>query len=185
MLRSTGGLRKLQRGTAVALAAIGAPALPALAQQPAPAHCAAPEFSQLDFWTGDWEVNWRFANGQSGTGRNRVVREYGGCVVVERFQDGTTDFAGTSIATFMPAAGSWAFTWMDNRATTFRAIGGPVENGAAFEFVIRQGNGEPAPYRIRFEEIGRDSLTWRFQSRGADGNWTDMTVSRYRRRPEA
>lgn len=170
-------------GIGVLLATISLVPAPAYGQQPAANPCGAAEFSQLDFWTGHWEVNWRFADGRSGTGRNDVERAYGGCVVVERFQDGTTDFAGTSIATFMPAARRWVFTWMDNRATTFQATGGPVEEGRAFQFDLRQGNGEAAPYRIRFEEIRPDSLTWRFQARGGDGNWTDMTVSRYRRLP--
>jgi len=43
-------------------------AAPALAQKPNP--CAAPEYRQLAFWVGDWDLNFDDGTGQTGTATN-------------------------------------------------------------------------------------------------------------------
>src|SRR5688572_12504246 len=53
---------------------------PANAQQTAP--CSDPAYRQFDFWVGKWEV---FRPDGKVAGTNRIEKEYGGCVLHERY----------------------------------------------------------------------------------------------------
>ena len=143
--------------------------------------CLTAEHAQLDFWLGEWVVNWSAASGESGIGTNRVVRDHGGCVVVERYQDTTTNFSGSSLSSYQRSLGRWSMTFMAIGGFNFRASGGPREDGAVQFDIERQSPSQPE-MRIRFEEVREDSFTWRFQSRSASGEWSDLSLSRYTRR---
>jgi hypothetical protein len=52
--------------------------IPAEATMP----CSDPAYRQFDFWLGEWEV--RKPDGTL-AGTNRISKEYGGCVLHERY----------------------------------------------------------------------------------------------------
>src|SRR5262245_25549388 len=68
-----------------------------------PSPCAAAEFRQFDFWAGDWDVS--TPDGKT-AGRNRIEREHGDCVLVERWQSASGG-TGTSLNYYDPVARRW------------------------------------------------------------------------------
>lgn len=153
------------------------------AQQNTPP-CAAPEFRQLDFWVGDWDVRWDAGGGvQSGRGTNRITREYDNCVIQEDFHGGPTtgNLIGHSVSTYHQPVQQWRQTWVDNKGGYFALVGGPEGDG----FVLSNTRvGDSAPYlRMVWEDITADSLTWRWQSSSdAGATWSDQWVIYYTRR---
>jgi hypothetical protein len=146
------------------------------------ARCTGPEQHGLDFWIGEWAVDWRQRNGRAGRAYNRVTRELDGCVIVERFRDRTSGLAGIGIYSYFPALGRWTGTWMDNRATTISAVGGPVaDSPGTFVLTLRRGEDPNREYRFIFADIRPDRFIWRLQSRTSGEAWVDQTVSRYTR----
>ena len=71
---------------------------------PAPAApCDAPEYRQFDFWLGEWVVK-----GPAGkvAGINRIVSEYGGCVLHEHYVTGR-GYSGESLNTYDAGRKLW------------------------------------------------------------------------------
>ena len=79
-------------------------------QAATPAPCTRPEHRQFDFWIGDWQVH-----KPDGTfvGINRITREYGGCVIHERYATGK-GYSGESLNSYDAARKVWHQTWVDD-----------------------------------------------------------------------
>ena len=157
------------------------------AQQPAAQQrpCAGPEYRQLDFWVGDWDVRWEGSPDQpAGSGRNVITRQLGDCVIQEAFEGGpsTGDLIGHSVSVYHAGPGLWRQTWVDNQGGYFALTGGPTPDG---KFILTNTRiSETASYRrMVFEDIGPNALTWRWQgSADAGATWTDSWVIYYTRR---
>jgi hypothetical protein len=91
----------------------------------AAAACDAPESRQFDFWLGEWVVT---VPGGKEAGINRITREYGGCVVHERY---TTQrgYEGESLNAWDAARKVWHQTWVDNAGTLLLLEGGSKAMG--------------------------------------------------------
>jgi hypothetical protein len=93
-------------------------------QKPAPA-CQTPEFSQFDFWLGEWEV----VNAKgTRAGTNSISRTHGGCVVLERWS-GNGGVTGSSFNIYTPATKKWHQIWVDNGGTLLQ-LEGEFSNGS-------------------------------------------------------
>lgn len=172
------------------------PALAQSAASPPPAQrppCSAPMFEQLDFWVGEWDLEFDQADGTIGRASNRITRdEFGLCAVVEHFVQpgggpGGGDYLGSSYSTYDRLTGKWRQMWVDNGGGMFVLTGGPVEGQPyIFELVTTEPRGddqhEPRLARMIWEQVTADSLVWRWQGRNADGTWSDLWVLRYKRR---
>lgn len=149
-----------------------------------PAACSGPEFRQLDFWLGEWDLRWDAWPGiAGGSGTNSITRAFGGCVVQEDFVAGgpsTGGLAGRSVSTFHAPTKRWRQTWVDNQGSYFALVGGP--EGERFVLTAsRAKDGTPAQ-RMVFEAITSSSLTWRWQKTADDGStWTDQWIIHYTR----
>lgn len=147
--------------------------------------CSAPEFRQLDFWVGVWDVRWDGSASQpAGDGINTITHQLGKCVIQEHFEGGpsTNNLIGHSVSTYHASPRLWRQTWVDNQGGYFALTGGPTNDG---KFVLENTRlREEAPYlRMVFENITSNSLTWRWQRSGDKGaNWTDSWVIYYTRR---
>lgn len=132
---------------------------------PAPAVCTGPEFRQMDFWLGHWNVRWDASPGTpAGSSTNSITRSHGGCVVQEDFVGGpsTGGLLGRSVSVYHATAQRWRQTWVDNQGGYFALVGGP--EGDRFVLVSsRLKDGTPAQ-RMVFEAITNNSLTWRWQA---------------------
>lgn len=80
--------------------------------------------TDFDFWLGEWDVT-NLADGTA-AGTNRVTREVGGRVLVERYE---TDrgFSGMSLNGFDEDAGRWHQCWMDSTGGVLDLYGGLVD----------------------------------------------------------
>jgi hypothetical protein len=150
-------------------------ATPAMSQTqaPPPAPCSAPEFRQLDFWVGDWDLTWPAQQGQpEGHGHNRIEREFDNCVIHENFTDNATPpFRGTSYSTYVPQAKQWKQTWVDNQGS-YLDFTGEFKDGQMIlsrDGVDRQG--KALKQRMIFKNIKPDSFDWSWE-RSDDGGKT-------------
>ena len=161
------------------------------AQPPAPPPCSAPEYRQMDFWAGDWDLEFTNPNGTIGHARNRITRdEYGPCAIAEHFVQpggaaGGGDYVGGSYSMYDPLTGKWRQMWVDNGGGVFDLAGGPVTGQKqVFELVTTEPRGANRRLmRMIWEDVAADRLVWRWQAQQPDGSWSDQWVLRYRRRP--
>lgn len=115
-----------------------------------PVPCSTPEYRQFDFLVGEWTVA-----DTSGVpaGTNRVTREFGGCVVQERWA-GTDGSRGLSVNTYDAGTRRWHQTWVDNHGAMLLLDGG-VTGG---KMVLM---GEAFGVRTRKAYLNR--ITWQRQ----------------------
>lgn len=144
----------------------------------APAPCSDPEFRQMDFWVGDWDLVW-----EGGKGRNVVTSDLGGCVITENF-DGTpsSPLKGTSVSTYNKRSGRWQQTWVDNQGSYLDFTGGLVDSSMvlAREATIE---GKTVHQRMVFYDIEPDALLWNWErSEDAGATWDVMWKIHYTRR---
>lgn len=140
--------------------------------------CDAPEARQFDFWLGEWDLCW----GEDGKGKNVITKEYGGCVIQEKF-DGrpTLDMLGMSVSTYDVKRGVWQQTWVDNYGNYFDLEGG-FENGEMALVCEKEVEGKAARLRMVFYHIEADALDWRWERSFDDGaTWEKRWEIHYRR----
>jgi len=78
-----------------------------------PSPCSAPEFHQLDFWAGDWDV-FDVDHPTTQVARVNVDRILDGCVLREDYQD-TEGHKGQSFSIYDAALKTWHQSWVTNR----------------------------------------------------------------------
>lgn len=180
----------MRRGIHVVAAILaGTAAGAASSQPPAALPCAGPEYRQLDFWVGDWDLEFANANGTLGRAQNRITRdEHGACVIAEHFRYPNAaagqDYTGASFSMFDPQTRRWRQMWVENGGSLYVLEGGPVTGQRhVFELRTVEPRGTPArTMRMIWEDVTPAGLTWRWQAQQADGSWNDAWVIRYRRR---
>lgn len=173
-------MRNLVFAAALALAV----ATTAHAQQPTAPSCAGPAWRQLDFWVGDWDLEFDAGNGQVGHAANHITKnEFGDCVITEHFAQPSGAYAGGSWSIYDGQMGVWRQTWVDNQGGVFVLTGGPVSGQPyAFELKTTEPRGpDKAIKRMIWQDVSADALTWRWQTLQPDGGWKDLWVLRYKR----
>jgi len=95
---------------------------------PAPSSaCTAPEYHQLDFWTGDWDTFDPDGSGAS-EARAHVDSILGGCAIHELYEQ-TDGLIGDSFLSYDAARKVWQQTWVTNRGSLM-VINGTFKDGA-------------------------------------------------------
>ena len=154
------------------------------AQAPAPKSCTEPEYRQLDFWLGAWDLEWDQADGSKGTGTNIITKSpYGDCVITENF-DGAPSmkFKGMSVSTWHKPLKTWRQTWVDDQGGYFALSGGPNDDGT-FALTTTRLNDKGPYQRMIWTNIQQDSMTWHWQGhKPGETEWKDLWVIRYRRK---
>lgn len=84
-------------------------AAPAIKAQP----CSAPEYHQLDFWIGDWDV-FEMENASKPVAHVQVERILGDCVLREDYED-TEGHKGQSFSIYDASREVWHQSWVTNR----------------------------------------------------------------------
>lgn len=143
---------------------------------PAPYQCTGAVHQQFDFWLGEWDVT---PNGQTpspGTppGRNVITKEYGGCVVVERWTG--AGMTGSSFNIYDRSRSEWVQTWVDSTGGLHQYRGrlhdgnmvflGDVPLPPAAKFAGRR------TVRLTFFKLGPDKVRQLSESSMSDGTWT-------------
>ena len=160
-------------------------AAPAAAQSPPPQpSCSGSAFRQLDFWVGEWRLEFDLPGGKTGAATNRITRdEYGGCVIAEHFHQPDTGLRGHSVSLYDAKSSRWRQTWVDSEGDYLALEGGPV-TGEPHVFELRTiRSSESQPFaRMIWLDVKPDSFTWRWQKRASDADaWKDAWEIRYTR----
>ena len=159
-------------------AAIGAIALLASTSgQAQTASCASPEYRQFDFWIGNWIVH-----GQNGkvAGTNSVQREYGGCVIHERYETGR-GYSGESLNTYDASRKVWHQTWVDTSGTLLLLDGGIQDGKMVLEGPGVDSSGHPIKHRITWTSNADGTVRQLWESTDDKGNWTVAFDGKYTR----
>jgi hypothetical protein len=154
-----------------------APAAPAASVS---SSCAAPEFRQLDFWIGDWDVTvharasptseqWGEAEG-----RQHVEAILGGCAIAEHFTAAgpPTRWSGASYSMWQPQLGAWRQTWVDDSGSFLAFRGGFERDNFVLYGEPKTADGTQTQKRMVFSAITPTSLHWEWQQT-SDG-WTTV-----------
>lgn len=87
-----------------------------------PSPCSAPEFHQLDFWAGDWDV-FDVDNPAKQVARVKVDHILDGCVLREDYQ-GNDGHKGQSFSIYDAALKAWHQSWVTSRGQILLLDGG-------------------------------------------------------------
>ena len=147
-------------------------------------NCLEPEYSQMDFWVGDWALSWTTPDGKTGSGSNLITKQpFGNCVVTENF-DGSPTIAlkGLSVSTYHKPVKKWRQTWVDDTGGYFSLHGGPQDDGTFLLDMDRLNN--QGPYRrMVWKNISDNALDWHWQGKNTvEEEWGDLWIIHYTRK---
>ena len=143
-----------------------------------PQPCTAPEHRQFDFWIGDWQV---YKADGSLAGINRITREYGGCVIHERYATGR-GYSGESLNTYDAARKVWHQTWVDDAGLLLTLEGRWNGRSMILEGVAPGSDGRMVKQRITWTPIGDASLRQLWEAADEHGKWTVVFDGKYTKR---
>ncbi len=141
------------------------------------------EHRQFDFWLGDWEV--RLADGRL-AGTNRITREPGGCVLVERWKS-SRGGSGISLNYFSPAGREWIQQWVGSDGSLINIRGGLEGQSMRLVGTIEyMTDGQTRAFRGTWTPLPDGRVRQHFEE-SADGGatWTDWFEGFYSRRDPA
>jgi hypothetical protein len=164
---------------ALASSASGQLPLPPPVPRAPPQNCTAPEYRQLDFWVGNWDVYRTGTLAMAGT--SLVERIYNDCAIRETWSPFDMN-AGGSISSYDRAAGVWRQTWVDSTADRID-YSGHLENGRMV-FIARRASGPRAPERqTRVMQWPEDGTVRQIGETSTDGGRTWAPSYDYTYRP--
>lgn len=137
----------------------------------------------LDFWVGEWDLEWKDAAGDTKSGYNRISKILDDNVILEEF-DGKPgmDFRGKSVSVYDRLTKSWKQTWVDSEGNYMDFDG--YQDGDRFVFARSfQRDGATIHTRMVFKDIEADSLVWDWE-RSDDGgeSWKLLWQIHYSRK---
>ncbi len=147
----------------------------ASAQQPAP--CSDPAYRQFDFWVGKWEV---FRPDGKVAGTNRIEKEYGGCVLHERYVT-PGRYTGESLNSYDPARKVWHQTWVDNSGMLLLLEGQFNGKSMVLEGKTLDQAAKETKHRITWTPNADGSVRQLWESTDAKGAWTVAFDGLYKR----
>lgn len=141
----------------------------------APPACTAAEHRQFDFWLGDWQVH-----RPDGTlaGLNRITREYGGCVIHERYANGR-GYSGESLNVYDVARQLWHQTWVDDTGLLLTLEGRWNGKSMVLEGVAPGADGAPAKQRVTWTPHADGSVRQLWEAVNARGEWRVVFDGKY------
>jgi hypothetical protein len=133
--------------------------------------------TDFDFWIGSWDCAW-----EGGSGRNTISREFGGHVLVERFEAHPPEtLLGSSFTVFSPALARWQQTWVDNQGSYWHFLGGP-QGDEVILATVEHEDGRDIGKRMVFGNVAAEGFDWRWERSEDDGvTWTEVWAIRYTR----
>ena len=148
-----------------------------LSQVAAAAPCDDPAFREFDFWLGEWQVN--TPDGKL-AGVNRIEREYGGCVLHERYDTGK-GYRGESLNVYDASRKLWHQTWVDSGGTLLLLEGRLVDGRMVLEGRTLDEDGRPTKHRITWSSNADGSVRQLWESTDDKGGWSTAFDGKYTR----
>jgi hypothetical protein len=156
---------------AVALSTVGSTASAAAA-------CSGPEHRQFDFWLGEWTVHTR--DGKL-AGTNRITREYGDCVLHERYAT-SRGYSGESLNMYDAGRKLWHQTWVDTSGTLLLLEGGLRGRNMVLEGQTAGADGKVTRHRITWTPDADESVRQHWETQDDAGQWSTAFDGRYTRK---
>lgn len=91
-----------------------------------------PEFSQFDFWLGEWEV--RTPDGTL-AGHNTITKDQGGCSILEDWRS-ASGAGGRSTSFYIPSSDLWRQVWVGSNGTLIDMSGSLIDGELRMEGTI-------------------------------------------------
>lgn len=129
--------------------------------------CDQDEYKQFDFWQGRWQV---FTPDGKLAGTNELTKEYGGCVLHERYQT-PTGFSGESLNTYDRVRKVWHQTWVDNSGLLLLLQGKLIDGKMVLEGKGKNPKGQDVYHRITWTPNGDGTVRQHWQSATVKGQW--------------
>lgn len=147
--------------------------------------CAhAPEYRQLDFWLGDWDVT----SSGAVAGESHVERMLNECVVYENWS-GAAGVTGKSFNLWDSTTKEWRQTWVDSTGTLTEFHGQLVDGNMIYraQGLVPGPDGKLAPTHQRMTFFDRKGTVRQLGETSTDGGktWSISYDLLYTRKPES
>ena len=149
----------------------------AAAQGPAAA-CTAAGHRAFDFWIGEWNVHG--ADGKL-AGTNSIQRDFGGCVLRERYDTGR-GYRGESFNIYDAPRKAWHQTWVDSSGLLLTLEGGWRDGKMVLEGQTSAAGGAVTRHRISWTPNADGSVRQLWESMAAGAEWTVAFDGKYTRK---
>ena len=151
---------------------------PTLAQGLPPTPCTTAEHRSFDFWLGEWNVH-----GVKGkfAGTNSIKREYGGCVLHERYDTGQ-GYSGESFNIYDAPRKVWHQSWVDSTGLLLLLEGGIKDGKMVLEGQTTGVDGKVTRQRITWTPSSDGSVRQLWESAAAGGEWNVAFDGKYTRK---
>ena len=146
--------------------------------------CASPEFTQFDFWIGDWNLTYN----DTLHATNHIEKIMGGCTVQENFHDPNTNFNGKSWSVYNKNYNQWQQTWVDDQGGYIALTGGIQGDSMVLTTAEKTVPANISPTgkminRMIYHNITNDSFDWEWESSTNDGStWKNNWHIHYTRK---
>ena len=169
--------------TILSLCLTGIISVSAIAQDsttpPPPPPCSAEEFSQFDFWIGEWALTWSDTMHAS----NSIRKLFNDCVIQEQF-DGrpAINFSGMSVSTFNVNTKLWQQTWVDDQGSYLDFTGRWLGDKMVLSRKVTTPAGNTFQQRMVWHTITDSSFVWDWERlNDGDSLWTTNWQINYKR----
>ena len=146
--------------------------------------CSRAEANQMDFWIGEWDLEWKSSTGKVQNGTSVVTKILDGCVILEEFNGGKDlPLRGISHSMFDESDGNWKQTWVDNSGSYLDFVGGMIGDEMTLVRSFDGKDGKGRMQKMVFLNIENDSLEWRWESSTDEGStWNLVWHIKYTRK---
>lgn len=121
----------------------------------------------MNFWVGEWQLNWIDANGKAATGENSITKLWDGKVIQENFKGLTgqnAGYEGKSWSVYDAKTKKWKQTWVDSQGGYLDLVGGVEGENRYFERQTINRNGKTVTMRMTFHDITPNRFVWDWAS---------------------
>ncbi|MDM4766566.1 hypothetical protein [Pelomonas sp. SE-A7] len=140
--------------------------------------CDSSAHRAFDFWLGEWNVH--TPDGKL-AGTNRIVSEYNGCVLHERYDTGR-GYSGESLNTYDAGRKVWHQTWVDTTGTLLLLEGGLRNGSMVLEGQTTGADAKLTRHRITWTPNSDGSVRQLWESSEGNGPWSVAFDGRYSRK---
>lgn len=141
--------------------------------------CQTPEYRQMDFWIGDWEV---FDTEGKLVGTNRIEQILGSCVLMENWK-GNGGSVGHSFNIFNRQTQRWEQTWVDNGGSVIYFHGEWKEGKMEYLSETTDPKGKPLLFKMTFEPHSDGSVHQLWVASSDEGKeWTVLFDGLYKQK---
>jgi hypothetical protein len=148
-----------------------------------PPRCDTPEYRQLDFWVGDWDVT----EGGKPAGVNRITNEEDGCLIHEHWTGkGEGNVTGQSFNFYDRQDRKWHQVWVSNSGYVLDLAGSYAQGTLTYEGETRKSDGKTVRHRLSFH-ANADGTVRQFweTSSGGGATWETAFDGLYRKQMAA